>query len=264
MTANEMAYRFKVLYDIIAKDTAPGYKDREISALFNICQLEIVKSYYIPQGNKYGKGFENTEKRRKDLANLVKNVYLYDYDMSINQSDAHKDGYIYELPTDFLWAIQEECDMDIYSDDCSTALVSLSQREPHIMNLSKVDFDRVYKLWVKPVTHDEYNVNINNPFKKPYEEMLWRLDIENSPVPPYKKRHELINPTSMTILRYRIRYIKLPIDIVVDNITPTNQINCELIETLHDEIVSRVVRRVTGITQPELYKIMASEELKTE
>ena len=94
--------------------------------------------------------------------------------------------------------------------------------------------------------------------------MLWRLDIENSAVSPYKKRHELINPTSMTILRYRIRYIKLPIDIVVDNITPTNQINCELIETLHDEIVSRVVRRVTGITQPELYKIMASEELKTE
>lgn len=264
MTANEMAYRFKVLYDKLAKDDASGYKDREISALFNICQLEIVKSYYTPQGNKYGKGFENTEKRRKDLANLVNNVFLYDTDLSASQTEAHRDGYIYELPTDFLWAIQEECDMNKYADDCTLAPVTIGFKYPYTMDISNVDFSRVLQYWVKPVTHDEYNLNINNPFKRPYEGMLWRLDFHNSPVSPFKKRHEIINPTDDIILRYRLRYLKEPVTIVVDNMTPTNQVNCELIASLHDEIIGRAVQRATGITNPELYQIKMAENLKVE
>jgi plasmid maintenance system antidote protein VapI len=264
MTANEWKYRFNILYNKITKFDAPGYKDRELSELFTLAQLEVVKSYYTPQGNKYGKGVENTEKRRKDLANLVKNAYLYDFNLSSDQSLAHRKGKVFELPTDFWLALQEECDMGVYEDDCTVPVIPLSTKPPYLMDLSGIDFTRTVEYWIRPITHDEYNLNKENPFKRPYEEMMWRLDIENSPVSPYRKRHELINFSSYQILRYRLRYVKEPVGIVVDTTTPANQVSCELIETIHDEIIIKAVMIATGITNPQEYQIKVAEAMKSE
>ena len=263
MTANEMSYRFDILYNKITKFDAPGYKDREKSELFNISQSEIIKSYYNPKGNKYKEGYENSEKRRKDLANLVRNVYLTATNLSVSQTDCHKFGYMYDLPTDMLWAVQEECDMDRYILDCSTVSYAVDPKSGFPI-LTGMDFNSILTIKIKPVTHDEYNLNIENPFKRPYEKLIWRLDFYNIAGQTPEMRHELINMSGFLILRYRIRYIRKPTNIVVDNTTPVNQVNCELISSLHDEIVIRAVELATGITMPEEYKIKNVEEMKSE
>lgn len=55
---------------------------------------------------------------------------------------------------------------------------------------------------VKPVTHDYYWRNINNPFKQPYRKLAWRIN--------YKEGHELISDDTYGFLAYTIRYVKYP------------------------------------------------------
>ena len=257
-----MSYRFKILYNKITKFDAPGYKDRELSNMFNIVQLELVKQFYTPQGNKYGKGFENTEKRRKDLSNLIRNVYLTSANYSISQIDNHKNGTMFDLPVDMLWTIQEECYMNVNNINCIAFTPQYDPRsQPILPNIAWSDL-KIIK--VKPITHDEYNLNVENPFRRPYSELIWRLDYYSTQTAIPQLRHELIDDSGYTILRYRIRYLKKPIDIIVDTQTPLNMVNCELISTMHDEIIIRTVEMATGITVPEEYKIKNIEEVKSE
>ncbi len=56
---------------------------------------------------------------------------------------------------------------------------------------------------VKPITYDEYNINKNNPFKKPYlwndDGLAWRIDNGS--------RHEIIFPKDTFILKYKCIYL---------------------------------------------------------
>jgi len=258
MTANEMKYRFNILYNKITKFDAPGYKDRELSELFSLSQNEIVKLIYNPLGNKYGKGFENSEKRRKDLDKLLRNIYLDQTNYASSQLAVHKNGIMYNLPPDLLWVVQEECYMKIYEEDCTEVEVETDPKTGFYDLDSIKNWSELKIVGVKPVTHDEYNKNIRNPFKKPYENLIWRLDFSyDDTLPNSQIQHELINYSGWDVLRYRIVYLRIPQKIVVDTTTSTNQVNCELIETMHVEMA-------TGITAPEEYKIKAVEANKVE
>jgi len=63
---------------------------------------------------------------------------------------------------------------------------------------------------VKPITHDYYNKQIRNPFKKPYGKVVWRVDLGDN-------IHELVIPTGSTSTTYSIKYIKTPSQIVISN-----------------------------------------------
>src|SRR6187402_1923649 len=71
MTNQELKNEFLIHYNAIATNSAPGLDDYEISVFLTKAQLELVKNYYNPLGNKYRDGFENSEKRRNDLKELL-------------------------------------------------------------------------------------------------------------------------------------------------------------------------------------------------
>lgn len=62
---------------------------------------------------------------------------------------------------------------------------------------------------VKPIKYDEYNINIDNPFKQPDATLAWRLDYGSA-------KHELIPLSGATITTYYIRYLKNFTDIDID------------------------------------------------
>lgn len=76
MLANVMKYNFLEMYDKITNLAAPGYDDREISYLLSKAQNRVFFHLYNPMGNKYQKGFEMGEKRKRDLAELTKYVTI--------------------------------------------------------------------------------------------------------------------------------------------------------------------------------------------
>lgn len=253
MQANEMKILFLIKYGKLYDFESPSYDDRQISQLLTDAQLRVVLHRYDPDSNKYRKGAEFDEKRRQDLGQLIKPAYYAPSYTSESggvkvitkpaiQNGVHPNGIFLEMPEDYLWPIEE------------TARINGKSKE--------ID--------VKPVTHDEYSINKDNPFGSPYKDMIWRMDIsrythalgidtDNS-----KKRVELILSDSDTLDSYRVRYITYPPDIVVDTATLANQRHCILDETMHNSIVDEAVSIAYAASQQQSYQIGMNESLKSE
>jgi hypothetical protein len=226
MTVTEFNNEFDIHYNAIASNSAPGLDPYEKSVFLTKAQLEIVKGYYNPLGNKYKKGFENSEKRRTDLKELVIN---HNSTTTVTSSSGlSSDSKFFIIPDDVFLIIYETA--SVTTDDCFV--------------------DK--QVTVVPKTHDEYNIQIDNPFKQPHKNKIWRLNISKlSNGKAYFKVVELISP--YTITKYQFRYIKHPAPIIladlaatfpgeglsIDGITTPQ--TCALDESIHREILDRAV-----------------------
>ncbi len=235
MDANAMAYEFNVLLDRIVTGGNPGYTDKETGVILTKAQQIYLQEIFDPYNS-----FEETEKRRKDFG-LIK--YNFTGSVSATQTGVHSNGYLFDLPTDCLYVVQEEVVIDS-EDEC-------------------YDGDTIK---VKPVTEDEYNLNKNNPYKKPHPKHLaWRMDF-NNPGSLQTPRHEIITDGTFTITTYKGRYLKYPQDIVPytpDGSTTALQ-NCELPNITHRAIIERAVRIATASTNPPEYQVKLNEQKTNE
>jgi hypothetical protein len=221
MTVQEFKNEFNIHYNAIATQSAPSIDDYELSVYLTKAQLEIVKNYYDPASNRKLKGFENSEKRRVDLKELVKE---FDTNTEITTTlGLTNNSKFFKVP-DETFIIIYEC------------------LKCNINNCGETELN------VVPKTHDEFNVQYKNPFKRPNKNKVWRLDISkiNS-----DKVVELITP--YTVSNYKIRYIKYPKPIIISDLSTTfpgeglsingftNIQQCELNQEIHPEILDRAV-----------------------
>lgn len=222
MTTQELKNEFLIHYNAIATNSAPGLDDFEISVFLTKAQLELVKNYYNPDGNKYKKGFENSEKRRVDLKELVKDNKSTQ--IVTSTSKIHKDSKFFKIPDDVFLIVYDEA--TISSTDCYNG---------NILN-------------VKVKTHDEFTIQISNPFKKPNSSTIWRMDMSKI---GNDRVVELISPYAIS--EYHLRYIMFPPPIVISNLTSTfpgeglsidgvsTSQTCILDKEFHREIIDRAV-----------------------
>lgn len=232
MTNQEMKQEFLILYDKITNFDAPGYEDIEISIFLTKAQERIFLRNYRSLGNKFQEGFEGTEARRKELQELVKGVEITT--PSTTQTNSLPNGVFYDLPADFLFAISEEV-TTASTEECKDGK----------------------RLMIKPTTHDEYSINIRNPFKKPsIRKYVWRLDYSGD-------KHELITDGTFSVAKYHLRYLKTLAPIVIGTDTvdgATGPLDCELNNILHKRIIDEAVKIATGGTDPEEYQIKNIEQ----
>ena len=272
MYANQMKFSFMMKFDAMFEFSAPSYDDRQISWLLSIAQNRVfIDKYYTPS-NKIQRGFEADEKRRRDLAQLIKQAKWTDADPDpivipenslslvndVNElGETHPDGIFFNLPEKFLYAIEETAKLKKTVMVDGVPVTTITKEVP-----------------IKPVTHDQYIANINNPFKKPYSNLIWRMDysrkdyasgdVENeedeTAVDYSRKRTELIIPQGYDIAEYRVRYLQFPPDIVVDEYDPTNQRHCVLDEVVHELIVDEAVKIAKASVKPQEYTIADKEK----
>ena len=222
MTTAEFKNEFNIHYNAIATQSAPSIDDYELSVYLTKAQLEIVKNYYDPASNRKLKGFENSEKRRVDLKELVKE---FDTNTEITTTlGLTNNSKFFKVP-DETFIIIYEC------------------LKCNINNCGETELN------VVPKTHDEFNIQYKNPFKRPNKNKVWRLDISKI---NNDKVVELITP--YTVSNYKIRYIKYPKPIIISNLSTTfpgeglsidgftNAQTSELNEEIHREIVDRAVQ----------------------
>ena len=232
MTSQEMDQEFLILYDKITNFDAPGYTELERSIFLTKGQQRTFFSIYNPLGNQFREGFEESEARRKDLRALVKGATIST--PSADQSEALPNGVLFDLPEDCLYVISEEI-TTTSNDTCKNGL----------------------RLRVKPVTHDEYAINVKNPFKKPSARReVWRLDINNG-------RNEIITDGTFDVSEYHLRYIQRLTPIIVGDNTVdgvTGPQDCLLDEIVHKRIIEEAVKIATGVTDPDLYQIKTIEQ----
>lgn len=221
MSIEELNNEFDIHYNSIAGQSSPNLDLYEKSIFFTKAQLELVKDYYDPQSNRKQKGFEASEKRRTDLKELIKNYKSLIYFSDNNAIDSN--SKFFNIPNDVFIITNEK---GIIKDTGCFEGKSLN---------------------IKPMTQDEYNIQIDNPFKKPNEKVAWRLDfskINNNKVV------EIVTPYK---IEYNLRYIKYPKPIILgdlDILFPSENLSidgqtspstCELDIEIHKEIVDRAV-----------------------
>ena len=241
MTNQEFRNEFDISYNAIASMSAPGIDDYELSLYLTKAQLEIVKNYYDPLSNRKQKGFETTEKRRRDLNQLVKD---YKTTTTISNSfNINSEAKFYTLPDDLFLITNEKG--KIVSEDC---------------------YNNTF-LNIKPMSYDEYNIQSNNPFEKPNQKVAWRLDLSNI---NNTKVVEIISPYNILgALEYQIRYIKYPKPIIITNLNtafPSDNLTidgvfaetpCELNIEVCREILDRAVLLALSDYRPQNLQVKA-------
>lgn len=143
---------------------------------------------------------------------------------SSNQNGVHTNGIFLDLPDNFMFSGEE---------------------------LALLDGSYVN---IKPINMDYYNLNINNPYKNPNSELVWRME-HNSNI------RELITDGSSTLTKYYLRYLKSPDDIVVNSKDTSSNVDSELNVNLHDNIVDVAVKIAKASTDPQQYNISKQETI---
>jgi len=212
MNAPEMQYAFEIRFNQIDNFNNLRLDSDRIEDYLNLSQEQELQDRYDKFTGSPRRKFEATEKIRRELGNLISSTTIQNASFDSSDGDLHNDAFFVTLPTDYLYALEERC--VIQDSDGNTGVAK-----------------------VIPITYDEYIENVDNPFLEPDDDLAWRLDYGLTGVTGAKK-HEVIHSNDVTIQSYSVRYLRRPQDIVLH---PTDYQDCELDESLHNNIVSRAV-----------------------
>lgn len=218
MTTSEFNSEFDILYDNLATKGAPGVNKFEKSVFLTKAQEEIVKEAYL--------SFESDENLRKDLNHLIK---AHSTSVKTTSTSGINPGSVFfVIPVDTWYIVNERIELSA----------------PGTCYDKKV-------ITVRPVTHDEYNINIDSPFRKPNGRKAWRLDID---LGGGSKTVEIIS--QYTPSKYHMRYLKKPKPIILTDLSTnypgytieglTAQTECELTTEMHRKILNRAVEHAIG------------------
>lgn len=216
MTVQEMHYRFKIGLDKVDSLSLPNFIAEEIDIFLNDAQDQFIAQRAF-KNNFKREGLEENQKRLDDLKNIISN---YNTTTFTTSADNKTNAVFVALPTDYRHAIQEEA--VVTYQNCKDVQTS---GEAEII----------------PISHDRYNRIKKDPFNKPDDEIVHRLGYEYSGA---NEIFELVHSSTVTINNYILRYIRIPqtIQLGSEYETPVADVDCELSEHTHREIVALAVK----------------------
>ena len=209
MTAIEMSLEFDVVYGQVNNYGFGRFQSHEKEAFLNSAQEILVEETYDKKGRGDKTFIESNEKTRRELNELYVDANYTGGQFNTGSSALHDNAVFAEMASNFLYSLKEDC--TVTYEDCNAETATANPK-------------------VKPITHDSYLEDINNPYKKPGKDVIWRLDYQGNSTGT--TMHELIANSDTTITNYHIRYVKRPQSIVI-----ITNIPCELNESVHREIV---------------------------
>ncbi len=222
MTTQEFSNEFDVLYNNIMSNQAPGLDEYEKSVFLTKAQLEILKNYFNPKGNKYGQGFDENAKRQIDFSTLITVAKPPQYTPEGGYVKFDDRSQLYRMPQDILLVLNET---GINTVDGVNRLISII-----------------------PMNYEEYARLMSKPWKQPLKNQGWRLFQSTGGVDFIS---EIVIKYNSSLADYKIRYVKRPKPIILANLADEysnvsiegiNTITeCELDPILHPEILQRAV-----------------------
>ena len=218
MNPTEFKYRFRIIFNNIMSKAAPGLNDYEISYCLTKAQLELIKDFINPKGNKYNEGVDGSTKRQADLGALIQTIQLEE---AVNASvKLDPRSSVYEFPSSFLAILNE-------------SLSVCYNGEPQIRQ-------------IVPLAYNEYTRLMSGVYREPLKNQAWRLQSDLDQIELVTNSADRSRPKV-----YTIRYIKYPTPIIVSDLTQIEgtlriegyykAMTCQLNEELHEEIVQRAV-----------------------
>jgi len=245
LTAAEMRYESRLIFESIVSGDAPGFTAREWSELLTQAQEFEIRSIIK-------NGLDNNEINRKSLDRLIIDNKIV---TGANVTAGHlPNSYRVDVPVDYYHILNKYA------------------------NLAKatVDYNTIK---VVPISHQAYKSNINNPTKKPYvdsnnnEGLVWEL-VYNKSSATAVRQILVIVPSGYTLEDVVFDYIKNPKPIIVPftytsgtiegldltNATQQAGINCELSSIVQREIVKRAADLAAAYARDKLgYQLQKTE-----
>jgi hypothetical protein len=218
MTVAQMHTSFKFGMDKLDSLNMPNFLTEEIDLLLNQAQERVVKQRYSTPAIFFNKdrSFDESQKRMEDLKNIVVTTTIPPNAYSSSNIDLQ--ARFYTLPTNHWFIVQERVWISFLDPSCNKTVSKQVQ--------------------VVPITHNEFDNLIRDPFNKPNDEKILRL-MSNS-------MSELISISGVSLGDYTVRYIKEPVSIDF-----TTGVDCELSSQLHQEIVNEAIAlALEGIESP--------------
>ena len=195
----------------------------EKSVLLTQAQDIVVKSYFDRALNTQGQGFDDTPRRQVDFSSLIKIAELEE-----TTGDTFDErGILFKLPT-----------KTVGTDTVTDVLFILNEK-------MMVD-GKSYV--IVPISYKEYDREMSKPFAQPLKKQAWRL-FQNQAT-GFDLMSELIPKETLNITNpvYRIRYVRRPRPIVLENMPDGLSIDgintasdCELNPILHMDILNKAV-----------------------
>jgi len=283
MTIEEMHILFKLGVDKADTVSTPNFEPEEVDLWINSAQDRFVKTRYSGL-NVHRDSFEETQKRMDDLRMLIVDSEISPYSAGLKPYSV-----FFQLPTTeplYWFAINEEAEV-VYKDCNSELLVANDDQlvggKIYILTNGTITIDRVTftapttvrgvegltfsgtgllytssskRIEVKSIDHNKYNRLIKDPFNKPYENQVLRL--------LYNDKAELIGTETVIPTKYFLRFIKRPIRVLLDLSTPSNNVDCELSEHTHQEIIELAVSMALENIESRRYQTNLNELNKQE
>lgn len=253
MTTQEFSIEFDILYNNLASNAAPPLNEYEKSVFLTKAQSDIVLELYSGRNN-LGLSFESSEEAREYLKPLITTKSIQLQYVSDSQEYWNFKGLIrYELI---------DTSADVYVDYTKDIMFRLKEEI-----LEEEDFDsstKSYKTYpVIPISLDELESVINNPFKGPkFGKRALRIDSKlpesTSSISNYITilMANKTSATSTLTYSYRVWYLRYPKPIVIkvdqeniseaegmtiENVNISTSSECELPASLHRMILERAV-----------------------
>ena len=222
MTTQEFSNEFDVLYNNIMSNQAPGLDEYEKSVFLTKAQLEILKNYFNPKGNKYGQGFDENAKRQIDFSTLITVTKPTEYSPSGGYVKFDDRSQLYKMPQDILLMLNET---GINTVDGVKRLISII-----------------------PMNYEEYARLMSKPWNQHLKNQGRRLFQSTCGVDFIS---EVFIKYNITLTDSKIRYVKRPKPIILANLADeysnvsieglNTVTECELDPILHPEILQRAV-----------------------
>lgn len=251
MTIAEMHNLFKLLMNKADTLNYPNFEPEEIDVFLNNEMFKIIEQRAY--GNNHKRlSVEETQKRVDDLRNITVNHTGF---VTPTTSANKPNGFFVDLPADYRHALQEDC--SIWYTDCNgdgyLAWVAAAAAAAALGNPPPISILLPTKVVpVMPITHDRYNKIIRDPFNKPSDDLVLRL--------PYQQVNgvnslELLTDGTFSIIQYNLRYLRTPVSMRYGTVysTPTTDVQCELAEHIHREIVEAAVRSTLENIESQRY-----------
>ena len=221
MTAQEFSNEFDVLYNNIMSNQAPGLDEYEKSVFLTKAQSEIIKYYHNPKGKKYQEGFDRSQRSQVDFSKLMK-TYASSGTIPTPKTFFRNVTSAYQItwPDDVFVVVNE------------------------VVDVTKKNDNRKYRLQVIPIKYDEYLRVSSKPDKQPLKNQAWRIINGENDINLIVGHLNSVSPDG-----YHIRYVKHPKPIILESLDgsglsingETNAMGCELDPEIHSEILQRAV-----------------------
>jgi hypothetical protein len=236
MTAAEFSRQFDVRFNNIDSNLAHSVTEYEKSLYLTQAQLEIVKNYFNPKGNKYQEGFDGSPKREIDFSNIII-VHKIGTGTSatptvaVSQLAFGTTSLLLQIPANVLAILNERFQYNGGSNSSYTADTT-----------------------VVPIEYNQYQTVLGKAYKDPPLRQTWRL-VRGGAYAGFSTdgyvNVELIPKSSFAVGQnycYTVRFIKYPKPIITFASDAATSIQglyavteCELSPEIHEEILARAV-----------------------